>query len=122
MSGIGKKAANLDALIVISDRELGLAKKAHVALPSAAWAEVHGTVTNRTGIVQRMHAAFEPPGQAVPAWEAVVRLAKACDAAVSYESAKDIFTEFASALETVSNDAWGKDVPTIQLRWANSRG
>src|SRR5690606_15675632 len=69
------RARKLDALVVIAHREAGVAAETHATLPCAMWAEVHGTITNRQGIVQRMQAAFPPPGQALPAWEVVGRLA-----------------------------------------------
>ena len=55
-----RKARELDALIAIAHREAGIAAHASIALPSAMWAEVHGTVTNRQGRVQpRAHAEGE---------------------------------------------------------------
>ena len=56
--------------VAIAAHERGPVPHAKVALPAAAWAEVAGTITNSKGHVQRMHAAFPPPGQALPAWEA----------------------------------------------------
>jgi NADH-quinone oxidoreductase subunit G len=50
------RAENLEALIVIADREVGVAERAGVVLAAAAWAEVNGTVTNRQGRVQRMYS------------------------------------------------------------------
>ena len=63
--------------VALSAHERGPVPHAKVALPVADWAEVSGTVTNNKGLVQRMHAAFGSPGQALPAWEAIVRLASA---------------------------------------------
>ena len=64
-------------VIAIAAHERGPVVKAKVALPAAEWAECAGTVTNNKGHVQRRHAAFPPPGQAIAGWEAVVRLAQA---------------------------------------------
>lgn len=116
------KAKELAAVVTIADSELGLVRQAHVALASAAWAEVHGTVTNRQGRVQRMHAAYPPPGQALPAWQILCRLARAADAAVSFETAKAVFTEMAGKVEGFKGAQWGREVLPIQLRFANSRG
>lgn len=98
-----------------------LADVADVVLPIAAWAEVRGTVTNRKGITQPLHPAIQPPGQAVPGWEALVRLAKACGAALSYDTPKQVFSDFAAAAE-VDEGSWGKPVMPVLLRFAGSRG
>jgi NADH-quinone oxidoreductase subunit G len=116
------KLAELSAVVVISHSSAGAAAAATVALPATAWAEGHGTITNRKGLVQRMHAAIEGPGQALPTWDIVTRLAKATDATLKYDSAKDVFKAFASATDGVDASSWGEEALTVQLRWANSRG
>jgi NADH-quinone oxidoreductase subunit G len=116
------RVAALDTVVVIADSELGPASRAHVQLPSAAWAEVHGTVTNRKGMVQRMHAAYPAYGHAIPAWEAICRLAKACGAAIAYEQPKNIFEEMVGAVEAFSGARWGRVHLPVQLRFAGSRG
>ena len=117
-----ERAAALSGLVVIADSEVGIARRAHVALPSAAWAEVHGTITNRQDMVQRMHAAYPPAGQAQPAWEVVCRLGRACDAALSYAHAKAIFQDLVGSVAAFEGADWGREVQPIQLRWAESRG
>jgi NADH-quinone oxidoreductase subunit G len=117
-----ERLGELRGLVVLADSELGAAKAATVVLPSAAWAEVHGTITNRQGLVQRMRAAYPPAGQAQPAWEAICRLGRACDAALSYDHPKAIFEEMVGAVSAFEGAAWGREVQPIQLRWANSRG
>ena len=77
-------------------------RSAKVALPAADWAEVAGTVTNAQGRVQRMHAAFAPPGQALPAWEAVVRLAQrrpACK--LAWTHAREVFKDMTATVPAV---------------------
>lgn len=113
--------AGLEALVVISDRDVGIAERAHVTLPAAAWAEVAGTMTNRDGKTQRLHPALAIPGLAIPAWEAVCRLAVACAAAMTFDSAKQIFAEMTQALPELATE-WGRDARPIQLRFAGSRG
>jgi NADH-quinone oxidoreductase subunit G len=115
-------ARDLETLVVIADREVGVAKLATVALPSAAWAETSGTVTNRNGLVQQRHAAFAAPGQALPAWEIVTKLAQACDAAVSFSDARAVFTEMVGSVESFHGATWRRDPRPVQLRWAHSRG
>jgi NADH-quinone oxidoreductase subunit G len=115
-------ARNLETLIVIADREVGISRVATVALPSAAWAETTGTVTNRDGRVQQRHAAFGPPGQSLPAWEIVTKLAQACDAALSYADTRSVFTEMVANVAAFEGAAWRRDPRPVQLRWAHSRG
>lgn len=116
------RAGNLDALIVLADSDLGLASRAHVALAIAAWAEVHGTITNKQGLVQRLRAAFPPPGQALPAWEAIVRLGRASGATMEYAHPKAIFRDMIEEVPALSDASWGTEAPIVQLRFAHSRG
>jgi predicted molibdopterin-dependent oxidoreductase YjgC len=116
------RAAELELLVVIADTEDGIVSRAKVALASAAWAEVSGTVTNRQGIVQRMHAAYAPSGQALPAWEIIVRLAQASGAAIAYNHPRQVFDDLAAKVPDFKGAVWGRETRPIQLRWANSRG
>lgn len=115
-------ARKLDALVVICHGESGIAASTHATLASAMWAEVHGTITNRQGRVQRMHAAFAPVGQAMPAWEVVNRLAQACGAILGYTHPKAIFKDMVDAVEAFKDADWGKSVRPVELRFAGSRG
>ncbi len=115
-------AAGLDVLVAIAAHERGLAAKASVVLPAADWAEVHGTITNRQGKVQRLRAAFAPAGQALPAWEVVARLGRKLGAAFDYPTAKTVFQEMITHVPAFAGAAWGREQPTVQLRFAGSRG
>ena len=115
-------AAKLEVLVVISAHEVGLAQKAHVALPASAWAEISGTMTNRKGMVQRLRAAFPSQGQALPGWEIVTRLAQACGATLTWPHARKVFEEMAGVVPAFKGAEWGTDARPLQLRWANSRG
>jgi NADH-quinone oxidoreductase subunit G len=116
------RAADLSALIAIADHEAGLVRSAHVALPSAAWTEVAGTVTNRQGRVQRLHAAYPPPGDAAPAWQIVTRLAQASDAALGWDHVRKVFLEMVEKVPDFKGAEWGREARPVQLRFANSRG
>ena len=116
------RARELDALVVIAWREVGIAAGAHVTLACSAWSEVHGTVTNRKGLVQRMHAACSPTGQSLPAWEVVTRLAQACGATLSYSHPKKVFEEMLGKVTAFAGADWGKPARPLQLRFAGSRG
>jgi NADH-quinone oxidoreductase subunit G len=114
------------AIIAISTHERGPVKAAKVALPAAAWAEISGTVTNDKQLVQRMHAAFAPPGQALPAWEAIVRLAQATPvgtaAKLSFAHAREVFKDMTQAVAAWSTLTWAREARPLALRFAGSRG
>jgi NADH-quinone oxidoreductase subunit G len=52
------------------------AGRAHLVLPSAAYAEREGTFTNFQGRVQRFRTALPPVGEALPDWDILVRLGR----------------------------------------------
>jgi NADH-quinone oxidoreductase subunit G len=116
---IAAKLDGLKTLVVIATHDRGVTPAAHVALPAASWAEVHGTITNKDGRVQRLRAAFPPLGQSLPAWEVVLRLGRKLGAAFEYPYPRAIFQELAPKL---GGAEWGKDAPLVQLRFAGSRG
>jgi NADH-quinone oxidoreductase subunit G len=121
-------------VVAISTHERGPATRAVVALAAAAWAETAGTVTNskveRDGTVkhrvQRMHAAFPPPGLALPAWEVIVRLAQATSVGESsqlnYAHVRDVFKDMTQAVAGWNELTWAREARPLALRFAGSRG
>ena len=110
------------AIVAITAHEVGWVARAKVALPAAAWAEVAGTVTNAAGRVQRMHAAVTSPGQALPAWEAIVRLAQATGGKLSFAHTRDVFKDMAQTVPAWKALSWARDARPLALRFAGSRG
>lgn len=108
--------------VAISAHERGPVGHAKVALPAADWAEVAGTTTNNQGHVQRMHAAFAAPGQALPAWEIVVRLAQATGTKLSWSHAREVFGEMTATVPAWKNLVWAREARPLALRFAGSRG
>jgi NADH-quinone oxidoreductase subunit G len=112
-------------IIAISAHERGPVAAARVALPAAAWAEVAGTITNVNGLVQRMHAAFAPPGQALPAWEAIVRLAQATaigSTKIGFAHAREVFKDMTQTVTAWKALTWAREARPLALRFAGSRG
>jgi len=109
-------------VIAISAHERGLAAKAKIALPAAAWAECAGTITNHQGRVQRMHPAFPPPGAAIAGWEAVVRLAQATGAKLPWTHVREVFVQMTQEIAAWKELAWTREARPLQLRFAGSRG
>jgi len=99
-----------------------LSDKVSVLLPAASWAEVHGTFTNAKGIVQRVRAAVEPPGEARPHHELIALVAKRLGVDVGTPTAKAIFAEMKGAVPEFAHTSFGREALPIQLRFAASRG
>ncbi|MBV8760025.1 MAG: (2Fe-2S)-binding protein [Deltaproteobacteria bacterium] len=120
----GLDAGKLRELEVISiaAHERGPVPSARVALPAADWLEVSGTITNAQGLVQRMHAAFGPPGQAIPAWEAVVRLAHATGVKLAWTHPREVFKDMTAAVAPWKELVWAREARPLALRFAGSRG
>ena len=108
--------------VVISAHERNAVPHAKVALPASAWAEVSGTVTNGKGLVQRMHAAFVPPGQALPGWEVIVRLAGATSAKLTWSHVRDVFKDMTAQVPEWNTLTWAREARPLSLRFAGSRG
>ncbi|HEY0193871.1 MAG TPA: molybdopterin-dependent oxidoreductase, partial [Kofleriaceae bacterium] len=122
LPGVDDAALAELSIIAIASHEVGPVRAARIALPAAAWAEVSGTITNHDGLVQRMHAAFVAPGQALPGWEAVVRLAQATGHKLAYAHAREVFKDMTQAVSAWSSLTWARDARPLALRFAGSRG
>lgn len=68
---------------------------ADILLPGALWAEAEGVMINSERNLTLMQAAISPPGDALPDWQIVARVA--CEMgyadAFSYSSAEEVFEE-----------------------------
>jgi NADH-quinone oxidoreductase subunit G len=71
---------------------------AHLALPSAAWVEREGTVTNFEGRVQRFRKALDPLGAALPDYELIGRVLAALGETVTATRAEHWFGELTQAV------------------------
>jgi NADH-quinone oxidoreductase subunit G len=109
-------------VVALAAHERGPVPHARVALPIAAWAETAGTVTNVAGRVQRMHAAFAPPGTALPGWEAIVRLAHATGSKLAWTHAREVFKDMVAQIPAWKDLTWTREVRPLALRFAGSRG
>ncbi len=86
--------------VVVSDvlAETDSIHHAHVKLPSAAWGEKDGTVTNSERRISRQRAFLPLPGEARPDWWQLAQVAQRMGygAAFDYPDAASIFREFAA--------------------------
>lgn len=73
-------------------------ERAHVALPAQSFGEKNGTVTNSERRISRLRNFLEVQGGAKPDWWAITEVAKCMGygAAFNYQSAADIFREYAA--------------------------
>ena len=115
------RLAELD-VIAITAHERNYVTLAKIALPAADWAETAGTITNVQGHVQRMHAAFGPPGHALPAWEILVRLAQATDVKLGWAHVREVFKDMVAAVPAWNALTWAREARPLALRFAGSRG
>ncbi|WP_436756834.1 molybdopterin-dependent oxidoreductase [Streptosporangium sp. V21-05] len=68
---------------------------ADVVLPAAMWAETEGVMVNSERNLTLLRQAVEPPGQALPDWLIIARVAREMgfEDAFSYDSAEEVFEE-----------------------------
>ena len=79
--------------------------------PIGAYPEITGSFTNFKGRVQRINAAFPPPGNALEAIDAIARLARELDGIERPKSADAVFASMAKeepAFKGLSLDGLGE--------------
>jgi len=95
-SGHVEEALKELELLIVQDIFLSeTAQLADVVLPAAAFAEKEGTFTNTERRVQRVHKAFEPPGEAHEDWQIICDLARRIGYEMSYRDVAAIEDEIA---------------------------
>jgi formate dehydrogenase alpha subunit len=75
-----------------------------LALPAASFAEVDGTFINGEGRVQRVRKAVDPPGEALPDWEILCRIArKMGKKGFDFSSARKVHDEISSLVKSLGD-------------------
>ena len=87
----------LDYMLVLSTDANETCQMANQVWPIAAYPEIDGSFTNFKGRVQRINAAFPPPGNAIAGIEAIARLGHALDGVDRPHTADVIFAAMAAA-------------------------
>ncbi len=94
-----EKALRQAELVIVQDayHPTATSRFAHVILPAAQWSEKEGVMTNSERRLTYMPKLVEPPGEALPDWKIMSLFAYSMGfgANFMYETAADIFTEFA---------------------------
>jgi len=98
--------AKLDHLVVQDIFLTETANYADVILPSSAWAEKTGTVTNTNRQVQMGRPAVAPPGEAKEDWWITVELAKRLGLGWTYTHPKEVFAEMKMSMNSLDNITW----------------
>ncbi len=100
--------AKLDHLVVQDIFLTETANYADVILPSSAWSEKSGTVTNTNRQVQMGRPVFPPPGEAKEDWWIEVELAKRLGLDWSYTHPREVFAEMKINMPSLNNITWDR--------------
>jgi formate dehydrogenase alpha subunit len=74
------------------------ARRAHVVLPGAGFAEKDGTYTSLERRIQRLRCAVKPPGEARADWWILSEILRRMNETEGYESASDVMKEIATVV------------------------
>ncbi len=100
--------ARLEHLVVQDIFLTETANYADVILPSSAWYEKSGTVTNTNRQVQMGRPVCAPPGEAREDWWIEVELAKRLGLDWSYDHPRDVFSEMKRTMKSLENITWDR--------------
>jgi NADH-quinone oxidoreductase subunit G len=106
-----KRFGALDYLLVLSTDANETCQMANQVWPIGAYPEITGSFTNFKGRVQRINAAFPPPGNALEAIDAIARLGRQLDGIERPKSADAVFASMAkeeAAFKGLSLDGLGE--------------
>ncbi|MBN1368489.1 MAG: molybdopterin-dependent oxidoreductase [Dehalococcoidales bacterium] len=89
-----KRAISSLGFLAVADLFLTeTARLANVVLPCAGFAEKEGTFTNFEGRVQWLNKAIDPPGDSLPEWEIIGKLAERMGHPMAYSTTREITDE-----------------------------
>ena len=100
--------AKLEHLVVQDIFLTETAFHADVVLPSSAWPEKDGTVTNTNRQVQRGRVAVQPPGQARQDWWSIQEIARRLGLDWNYAGPADVFAEMKKVMHSLDNITWDR--------------
>jgi len=98
--------AKLEHLIVQDLFVTETAQFADVILPSSAWPEKDGTVSNTNRQVQMGRQALALPGDCKPDWWITQEIAKHMGLAWNYGHPREVFAEMSQAMPSLDNINW----------------
>jgi NADH-quinone oxidoreductase subunit G len=132
LADLAPKFDALETFVVQAVHDTPLVRRAHAQLPACNFAEVDGTFTNAKSMVQRIRRSVSPAGDARSHLELVTLIAKKArwvENDAWQKSPRQAFLQFTAAVQPSDGSAgpftsvdWGRELPPVQLRFANSRG
>ena len=93
VDSLATMAVDVELSIVQATLPSALTDAATIVLPAAAHAEKTGTMTNSRGIIQLVHPAFEPPGEATPDLVIILGICNAMGIALGFRTAVEAAEE-----------------------------
>lgn len=93
------------------------AEKATVVLPTTLYGEEEVTFTNCERRIQLAEKVVDPPGEAIPAWQQIVRLAQSMCADWHYRDSTDVMTEIQEAVTFYSAADYGNLSREFGRQW-----
>ncbi len=123
-AGVTEALGKLDFLVVQDMFLTETAEKAHVVLPSAAFAERDGTFTNSERRVQRVRKAVEPVGTSKADCQIICELAKAMghEKEFSFATAEQVFGEIAKHVPAYAGITYAKLERPEGIQWPAAGG
>ncbi len=102
---VRKALVKCDFVVVSDCVETDTSAYANVLLPAATWGERNGTVTNTERRISRQRQVFDLPGDALPDWKIITKVAHAMGFSdqFPYDTSFDVFKEHV-ALSSYEND------------------
>ncbi len=88
---------------------------AHVLLPATTWGEQDGMVTNSERRLSRQRAFRDAPGEALPDWQIISRIAceMGFEQAFAYSTPREIFCEYAALTGKANNGSRDLDISAL---------
>jgi len=123
-ANVAEALGKLDFLVVQDLFVTETAEKAHVLLPSAAFAERDGTFTNSERRVQRVRKAVEPVGSAKADCTIICELAKAMghEKEFAFTTAEQVFGEIAKKVPAYAGITYAKLERPEAIQWPAAGG
>ena len=105
---LGEEIANAQCIVAMNLLPNGTTKLAHYVFPSCGFAEKRGSMINKTGRLQRLNRAVEPPGAARDDWEILRDLIQGISGANGIYTIEDVFKQMAAAIPVLNGLNLGK--------------
>ncbi|RJX19344.1 MAG: 4Fe-4S dicluster domain-containing protein [Ammonifex sp.] len=114
---VSEALSSLNFLVVQDLFMTRTAKLSNVVLPAASFAEKEGTFTSFDGRVNWLTKAVQPPGQSIPDWDIVIKLAARMGHAMFYSSPREVREEIGKLVPLYKGIGYGSpEEPLDQVR------